>query len=427
LIYFTCTHSLRLWRYTVGYKYSAPPEQVLYFVSVNFSLCLCVSVVNFKRLLNKIEISMILYLEEKLKRRHAFGNLRRLQVPGNLIDFASNDYLGLARSQKLRDAFLYEWEKHSELLNGLGSTGSRLLTGNSLYAQNLEEQIAAFHGYPAGIIFNCGYMANVGLLSTIADQRSAIIYDAGVHASTRDGIRLSKAQAFPFRHNDLNHLASRLKICLTNRCRFICVESIYSTDGSKAPLEEICLFAQKYDAKLIVDEAHAIGICGPNGQGLVVEKNLIRHVFAQVSTFGKALGVQGAIVLGGKILKKALHNFATSFIYTTALPFQNLAAIKCAYDLFPVMNEERAHLRKMVSLFTESLPNGSSTHIQSIIVAGNKSVKKAAKDLALRGYDVKPLMSPTVQRGNEVLRICLHAFNTEAQVSDLIQHCKALR
>ena len=134
-----------------------------------------------------------------------------------MIDFSSNDYLGLARSPQLATSVFQEWQMHLSHLNGLGSTGSRLLTGNSLYAQELEEKIAKFHGYEAGLLFSCGYMANVGLLSAIANQESVIFFDAAVHASTHDGIRLSRAKAFPFRHNDLEHLENRLKSCALSR------------------------------------------------------------------------------------------------------------------------------------------------------------------------------------------------------------------
>ena len=200
-------------------------------------------------------------LESRLRKRKKLGNLRQLQITAPLIDFSSNDYLGLARSSEL--AMLRFPRMGMNLHHGLlGSTGSRLLTGNCRYAQDLEEKIAKFHGYEAGVLFNCGYMANVGLLSAIGDEKNVIFFDAAVHASTRDGICLSRTQAFPFRHNDLDHLENRLKSCSVLGDRFICMESIYSTDGSMAPLTEICRLAKEYEAHLIVDEAHAVGACG---------------------------------------------------------------------------------------------------------------------------------------------------------------------
>jgi len=365
---------------------------------------------------------MTLHLENRLLKRTKLGNLRKLQIIQPPIDFSSNDYLGLARSPQLKTSVFQEWQAHLSHLNGLGSTGSRLLTGNSIYAQELEEKIAKFHGYEAGLLFSCGYMANVGLLSAITNQENVIFYDAAVHASTHDGIRLSRAKAFPFRHNDLEHLENRLKSCSSEGDRFICVESIYSTDGSMAPLTEISQLAREYEAHLIVDEAHAVGACGPKGRGLVAEHNLTAYVFAQVTTFGKALGTYGAIVLGNYTLKQALINFATSYIYTTAFPFQTLAAIKCSYDLFPEMDQERHQLQKLIQIFRKFYPSSYLTHIQSVPIEGNESVKHLAQAIVKQGFDVRPLMSPTVQRGHEVLRVCLHAFNTDDELTQLINN-----
>jgi len=365
---------------------------------------------------------MTLKLEKRLLKRTKLGNLRKLQTMQPPIDFSSNDYLGLARSPQLAASVFQEWGTSLGRLNGLGSTGSRLLTGNSTYAQSLEEKIAKFHGYESGLLFSCGYMANAGLLFAITNQESAIFFDAAVHASTHDGIRLSQAKAFPFRHNDLEHLENRLKTCSAQGDRFICVESIYSTDGSMAPLTAISRLAREYGAHLIVDEAHAVGACGPRGRGLVAEHKLTTHVFAQVTTFGKALGTYGAIVLGNQVLKEALINFATSYIYTTALPFQTLAAIKCSYDLFPEMDQERAHLEKLIQIFRASYSGSSLTHVQSVPIEGNGAVQEAAQAIVKQGFDVRPLMSPTVQRGHEVLRVCLHAFNTEDELTQLINH-----
>ena len=284
-----------------------------------------------------------------------------------------------------------------------GSTGSRLLTGNSEYAMELEERIAAFHGFEAGLLFNCGYMANLGLLSSL---QSTILFDLQVHASTWDGIRLSRAKALPFRHNDLDHLEKRLK----NGPGFVCVESVYSTDGTRAPLPEIFALCDRYGAHLIVDEAHAVGVYGPEGRGLVAATG--RGPFAQIVTFGKALGVFGAIVLGSKQLKQHLINRARSFIYTTALPVTVLHAIANSYSLFPHMEKERTQLHRLCQIL------GSESLICGVKIP---DVKKRAAQIQALGFDVKPLMYPTVARGKECLRICLHTFNTPQQVKELKQ------
>lgn len=364
---------------------------------------------------------MTSHIENQLLKRKILGNLRHHSITQNLTDFASNDYLGLARASSLTASVQQKWERQVGTLIGLGSTGSRLLTGNSLYAQELENRIAAFHGYPAGLLFNCGYMANVGLLSVIGGNNDILFFDANIHASALDGIRLSPAQAFPFRHNDLEHLEKRLKKSSCHGDRFICVESIYSTDGSIAPLREIVGLAIEYGAYVIVDEAHAVGVRGPGGRGLIAELDLASQIFAQVTTFGKAPGTHGAIVLGSLALMQALINFATSYIYTTALPFHSLAAIQSSYDLFPQLEKEREHIRRLIQIFRASQPCSSLTQIQSVPVKGNEKVKLAALNLSAQGFDVRPLMSPTVQRGHEALRICLHAFNTESELRTLLE------
>lgn len=370
---------------------------------------------------------MTRYLESKLLKRQRHGNLRQLKLPQDLIDFSSNDYLGLARSAKLAEAVTEECHKYPNLLNGLGSTGSRLLTGNTAYAQDLENRIALFHGYESGLLFSCGYMANVGLLSTVAGSQDSIFFDAEVHASTHDGIRLSRAKAFPFKHNDCVHLENRLKNSSRSGEQFICIESIYSTNGSKAPLAEICQLAKMCGAHLIVDEAHAIGVCGPHGRGLVAEQNLTSQVFAQVNTFGKALGTHGGIVLGSHFLKQALINFATSYIYTTALPFHALAAIKCSYDLFPQLETARAQIQKLMQVFGSAQVHSSQAHIQPVSFAGNETVNHVAKELRAEGFDVRALMSPTVKQGREILRICLHAFNSEDELIELLKKIEFYR
>jgi 8-amino-7-oxononanoate synthase len=363
-----------------------------------------------------------LILESRLLKRHKSGNLRRLQLLQRpLVDFASNDYLALARSQDLAALVAAE---HQAVPLSLGSTGSRLLTGNSLYAEQLEARIAKFHGYEAGLLFNCGYMANIGLLSAVARPEDTIIFDAAIHASMHDGMRLSRAKAFPFRHNDLGHLQQRLQNASAKHQRYICIESLYSTDGSIAPLREICRLAKEYEARLMVDEAHAVGTAGPQGRGLVAEQGLREAVFAQVVTFGKALGVHGAIVLGSELLKHYLVNFATSYIYTTALPRQMLSAISCSYALFPHMECQRQQLKRLIQLFRQACPDASFAQIQAVRIQGNVAVKEAARQLKVSGFDVRPLMSPTVKQGHESLRICLHAFNSEQELLQLINYIK---
>ena len=253
-------------------------------------------------------------------------------------------------------------------------------------------------------------MANIGLLSACAKKGDLIFYDTHIHASTHDGIRLSSAHSIPVRHNDLNHLEKLLKSARVATNRFVCIESIYSTDGSIAPLKEIAMLCQRFDAKLIVDEAHAVGIFGPKGSGLVAEFQLQMSVFAQVATFGKALGSLGAIVLGSNQLKEYLINFARSCIYSTALPLISLAAIRSSYKIFPTLDLER---KKLQSLCAGGAP------ICALKIKDRCALTQTAEQLAQAGFDVRAIKSPTVRRKDEHLRICLHAFNTTAEVNAL--------
>ncbi|MBA3957906.1 MAG: 8-amino-7-oxononanoate synthase [Parachlamydiaceae bacterium] len=361
-------------------------------------------------------------LQLQLNKRRCKHTLRTLCIPNkHLIDFASNDYLGLARSQTLKQNWFQACHSYS---NGMGSTGSRLLTGNSSLATNLEQAIAAYHGFEAGLLFSNGYMANIGLLSSVTTSQDVIFYDLYSHASIYDGLKLSVSTAFPFRHNDLNHLEKRLQGSKRYSQRFVCVESIYSIDGSIAPLSDIAQLCAQYHANLIVDEAHAIGVIAPQGRGFSALEKLQPFVFAQVCTFGKALGVHGAIVLGSQTVKDYLINFSRSQIYTTALPTKNLTAIKSAYDLLPTLELERQQLQRLIHYFCTFGITDSTSHIQCLPMRDEKTAKKAAQKLATHGFDVRPLLPPTVPKA--CLRICLHSFNTILEIEQLIKRISSL-
>jgi len=364
---------------------------------------------------------MMIDVQKRLDAREKEGSLRSLTLSSFSTDFSSNDYLGLARLPECKQRVFEEYGRYESTLGGHGSTGSRLLSGNCLYAQALEQKIAAFHGYDAGTLFNCGYMANIGVLSTIGGADDVFLFDHDVHASMHAGLQLSPARAISFRHNCLEHLENRLQLTKHAHQRFICIESVYSTDGSISPLREIAALARKYSAYLIVDEAHATGVLGPHGKGLIAQMNVSDVVLAHIVTFGKALGAHGAIVLGSATLQKALINFASSYIYTTALPWISLAAIDVAYSLFPSMDKERAHLQKLIHTCSTELLSSSITPIQGVIIPGNLSVDRVAKICQARGYDVRALKHPTVRKGLERLRICLHSFNTQEELLSLIE------
>lgn len=357
-----------------------------------------------------------------LSKRSKNLNLRQLTVSENLIDFCSNDYLGLSGSIALQQSAQQLLNSYSSSCNG--ASGSRLLSGNNFQIEELENKIAFFHGSQAALIFNSGYDANLGLLSSIARKDDSIFYDELSHASIIDGIRLSKASSYKFRHNNLDDLEQ--KLILTTGIKYVVVESIYSMDGDKSLLAELASLCHKHEANLIVDEAHSVGLYGVNGSGMVSEFDLTEKVFARIVTFGKALGCHGAAVLGSGILKSFLINTARSFIYTTSLPPHSVATISAAYDILPQMEKERKKLHHNILFFKNRITvlgiSGflySDTAIQSLIISGNQQVKEFSKKLIKAGFDIRPILSPTIPKETERLRICLHSFNTEEELNSL--------
>jgi len=303
-----------------------------------------------------------------------------------------------------------------------------LLSGNYALIVEAEKKIAQFHDSGAGLIYNSGYDANLGLLSSVPQRGDTVLYDQFSHASIRDGIRLSFAQSLPFQHNNTDDLEDKLRKASGNI--FIVTESVFSMDGDMAPLPSMAGIAEKFGAHLIVDEAHATGVIGEKGEGLVQHLKLQDRCFARVHTFGKALGCHGAIVLGSETLVQYLVNFSRAFIYTTAMPETAAAAILSAYKIFPSMHAERKKLELLVRRFREQTamhdrkqedgrPVNSMTPIQGFIIPGNERVRALAAKLADGGMDARPILYPTVARGTERLRIILHAYNTVEELDGL--------
>jgi 8-amino-7-oxononanoate synthase len=362
------------------------------------------------------------YLRDRLEERKAAGNLRRLTTGRAATDFYSNDYLGWVNTGLL--ASLVE-ETNANYTTG--STGSRLLSGNSTLAAELERTIANFHKAEAALLFNSGYDANVGLLASIADRNTIILTDELCHASIIDGARLSMGKRYRFTHNDVSDLEAQLK--KYSGCRVLVItESIFSMDGDMAPLAEIAAVCDQYGARLIVDEAHATGVTGEKGEGVVCARGLQDQVFARVHTFGKALGCHGAAVVGADILKQYLINFSRTFIYTTALPGQSLHAIACAYQHMRGGSFTNKPLHELIAYFRgkvrERAMDGwkeSSSAIQALVTGGNERSKKLAECLQQAGLQVNAILHPTVPAGEERLRVCLHTFNTTAQIDLLFE------
>ena len=293
--------------------------------------------------------------------------------------------------------------------------------------EETERSLASFHQAESGLLFNSGYDANLGVLSCIPQRGDVIFYDQLSHASIRDGIRLSFAQAFSFVHNDAGDLEGQLRKWRQKSPGiriFIVTESLFSMDGDLAPLTAVVALCQQYQAHLILDEAHATGVIGECGEGLAQELGLQGRCLARIHTFGKAVGCHGAIVLGSERLRQFLINFCRPLIYTTALPPSSVAAIAEAYRLFPSMHAERERLRQLIGCFRQASIGFERLHsespIQVVIVPGNSAAREVADRLLAAGLDIRPILYPTVPKGGERLRIVIHSFNTEPEIDRLV-------
>ncbi len=365
-------------------------------------------------------------LSNKLNVRLQNNALRKLPQETDLVDFASNDYLGFSNSKLIFDTTHQYLLEHNQIQNG--ATGSRLLSGNHSIYKTAEDHIAQFHQTQSALIFNSGYDANVGFFSAVPQKGDLILYDELCHASIRDGIQLSNAKAYKFQHNDLEDL-ERLLVRNSEKTIYIVTESVFSMDGDTPNLEELVQLAEKHDAYMVVDEAHALGVLGDKGEGLVQSLHLQDTVFARIMTFGKGLGCHGAAILGSEELKSYLVNFARSFIYTTGLSPHSVATILMAYQQLEKAIDSQQQLKNNIAHFNQEknrlslkpLFVFSKSAIQSAIIPGNERVKSIAHQLQSKGFDVKPILSPTVPEGQERLRFCLHSYNSENEITQLVQ------
>lgn len=376
-------------------------------------------------------------LSAKLEARNRNLTFRNLPLSSDLIDFASNDYLGFSRNKAVFE------ETHQYLINNKiiqnGATGSRLLSGNHKLYQETEDFIAKFHQSETALIFNSGYDANLGFFSSVPQKGDLILYDELCHASIRDGIQLSNAKAYKFNHNDFEDLERLIvnfngnnnnNVNFTNPIIYIVTESVFSMDGDCPNLEELTQLSTKHNCYLVVDEAHALGVFGSSGEGLVQMLGLQDDVFARIMTFGKGLGCHGAAILGSVELRDYLVNFARSFIYTTGLSPHSVATILVAYNYLDkeeknieILRENIIHFNQEKNLLgLKQIFVRSKSAIQSAIIPGNEKVKAIANQLQEKGFDVKAILSPTVPEGQERLRFCLHSYNSHEEIS-AVMHC----
>lgn len=370
-----------------------------------------------------IDFSANGFMQQALQKRHTEGALRTLRSPEGLVDFCSNDYYGFAHSPGF-SARIHA----AAAAQASGSGGSRLLAGNTVHAEEAEREIASIFQAEAALIFSSGYAANLGFFQALGTRQATVLYDEYIHASVRDGIRLSMAKAHSFAHNDVNDLRQKLERC--SGLVFVAVEAVYSMDGDEAPLAAMAACCHNAGANLVVDEAHGTGVYFP---GLTAELGLETQVFARLHTFGKAAGVHGAAWVGSSLLRDYLINFSRPFIYTTALSPHAVTAIQLAsremQQQQPALkNELRSRIRyfrQQAATFPALKLLPSQSAIQALLVPGNQHARNAAEHLQHHGFDVRPVLAPTVPEGAERIRVCIHTHNTEKEINDFLK-CAAL-
>lgn len=379
-------------------------------------------------------------LQTKLDQRSAANALRKLDSSsleglGKVVDFSSNDYLGFAKNEEIFFRANEILEEHKLQQNG--ATGSRLLSGNHKIYELAEAFIAKTHQVEAALIFNSGYDANVGFFSSVPQRGDVILYDEFIHASIRDGIQMSHAKAYKFKHNyleDFERLLAKQDEMLKQvqhdaHTIYVVTESVFSMDGDSPDLKAMTDLCEKFGANFIVDEAHAIGVFGT---GLIDNLQLEQRV-TRLVTFGKAMGCHGAAILGSADLKEYLVNFARSLIYTTALSPHSVATILASYKHAAREAEETQSdfikLNSTIQFFRKQVKEKnlqkyfitSDSAIQSAIISGNDRVKSISQKLKEKGFDVKAILSPTVPAGEERLRFCLHSYNTQSEIETVLE------
>lgn len=354
-------------------------------------------------------------LEERHQRR-SLGEIRG-------VNFCSNDYLGLAEHPELREAVIRAVQNTARV----GGTGSRLLSGQAESWRELEEEFARFAGTEAALFFSSGYVANMGMLAALVGPDDVVYSDLLNHASLIDGMRLSGARKVIYSHLDLNALEDRLREDAGAPWRRIIVtESVFSMNGDVAPLREMAALAERYGAAMIVDEAHATGVHGPEGCGLAAEAKILPQVLATLHTCGKALGSAGAFVCGPAVLKEHLINHARTFIFSTALPPYFAEQIRAALRLAMGMEREREMLKTrshkiICALQREGFDTANSrSQIVPVILGDNENTLKAAAHLQKDGFAVRGIRPPTVPQGLARLRLSLTTKIAEEDLKRLV-------
>lgn len=350
------------------------------------------------------------------------AQLRHLETVRG-IDLGSNDYLGLSTDPRMKQAI----REAVDSAPRIASTGSRLLSGHHDAWTSVENDFARWVGAEAALYFTSGYAANLGLLGAVVRPEDVVFSDSSNHASLIDGIRLTKCKRIIFPHLDLNALEAELRWTHSGSgARFIVVESIFSMDGERALLQDLASLATRYRAELIVDEAHATGVCGPEGRGCVAEAGLRGRVFATVHTCGKALAAAGAFVCGSEALRRFLINRARTFIFNTALPPYFAAQVVTGMHLAANAEKERRLVADLSSFLRNELQAngfdtaGSDSHLVPIVLGANETALAFASQLQARGYGIRAIRPPTVPAGTARLRVSMTAKLTQPILAEFV-------
>lgn len=352
----------------------------------------------------------------------ASGCSSTLSVEGrSLINFCSNDYLGLAGHADISLAL-----KQAADLYGTGSGASHLVSGHSVVHCELEERLAEYTGRPRALLFSTGYMANIGAINALIGRRDLILQDQLNHASLLDGGRLSQADFKRYKHVDMASLEQRLEQSSAER-KLIVSDGVFSMDGNLAPLREISSLAKKHSAWLMVDDAHGVGVLGQQGGGLVEELNMsVEQVPVLVGTLGKSFGTFGAFVAGSEALIETLIQFSRSYIYTTALPPAIAAATLASLKIVREETWRRDKLGQLVARFRRGAKQiglqlaESNTPIQPVLINSDEKVIQVGQQLRAAGFLVGAIRPPTVPVGTGRLRITFSANHNEEQVDQLV-------
>ena len=355
------------------------------------------------------------------------GRLRALE-PARGLDFTSNDYLGLAQSHELAAAITAAIERGVPI----GAGGSRLLRGNHPEHELLEQEAAEFFGGPTALFFGGGFVANTAVWSTLPGRGDLIVYDELIHASAHEGMRLSKADARAARHNDAQSFEDAIvswRAAGGTGQPWLAIESLYSMDGDRAPIEDLAGIADRHDAMLVIDEAHATGVFGPAGRGLAAGLEGRQNVIS-LHTCGKALGVMGALVIGPRSMRDFLINRGRAFIYATAPSPLVASAVRAAIQICRDHPERREKLRQHMAFAGKELNaktrfRASGSQILPLIVGSDAAAVSLAGSLQRRGYDIRAIRPPTVPEGTARLRLTITLNTGESQISRLIDDIAA--